>query len=337
MKVQLIGLGHVGQSLIELIDAKRQLLNSLDLEITVVSVSDSKGTAVDEKGLDPRAVMKYKRLGWKGFDRFVRGYDALDAIRNIESDIVVELTPSTPDGEPGLSNINAALTTKKHVVTSNKGPLAVAYSDLMRTAGKNNVRLLHEATVAAHVPVFCMIESCFKADEIQGLKGILNSTTNFIIGEMEKGKGFQEALEEAITAGWTEKDYSDDVDGIDAARKLVIMANALFGKNARLEDVQTKGIRNIRAILNEALKAKRKVKLVCEIRRVKNKLEMTVSPRQIPLDDPWATVNQGNMGIKFTFKTSKEVFVSAQFQGPWQTAYAVLNDIVRIATQKTSC
>jgi homoserine dehydrogenase len=333
MKIQVVGLGHVGRSLIELVDEKEKLLKSRGLVLSVVSVSDSKGTAIDERGLSPREILRYKPLGWKGFGKFVGGFAAADAMREIESDVIVELTPSTLNGEPGLSNIKAAFAAKKSVVTANKGPLVVAYKELAGSAKENGVKFLFEATVGAHVPVFCMVESCFKADEIQKVKGILNATTNYVIGEMEKGKSFQEAITEAVKAGWAETNYSDDVDGIDSARKLVIIANALFSANASLKDVNVEGIRHVETLVKTARHDNRKVKLICEITKNMDKLEMTVSPQIIAPDDPLATVNEGNMAIKYSFKTSKEIFVSAQFLGPKQTAYAVLNDIVRIGQQ----
>jgi len=337
MRIQLIGLGNVGRSLIELIENRKEFLRSLGFDITIVSVSDSKGTAVDEKGLDLHEILEQKKLGWKSFHKYVKGYTALEAIRKVESDAVVELTPSASGGEPGLSYIKAALMARKNVVTSNKAPLVVAYHDLMKTAEDNGVQLLCEATVAAHVPVFCLINSCFRVDELLKVQGVLNATTNFIIGEIEKGRSFQEALKEAIRGGWAETKYSDDVDGVDPARKLVILANSLFRKHVKLEDVNVKGIRNIETMVKRAQKSKKKVKLLCEITKDKDKLKMSVAPKQIPLDDPLATVNQGNMGIKFTFKTSKEVFVSAQFTSPTQTAYAVLNDMIKTNSPKPSC
>jgi homoserine dehydrogenase len=333
MRIQLVGLGHVGQNLVELIDEKKQLLKSKGLSLRIVSVSDSGGTAIEERGLNPSELLRYKKLGWKGYRKYVKSYSALNAVRKIESDVTVELTPSTLSGEPGLSNIKAALTARKNVVTANKGPLVVAYRELMKTAKQNGVKLLYEATVGAHVPVFCLTESCFRVDELQSVKGILNATTNFVIGEMQKGKSFRKAIGEAIEKGWAEKNYSDDVDGIDAARKLVIMANALFGEDVRLEDMKIEGIRHIGPLVKDACRRNKKVKLVCEITRDKGKLAMSVSPQQVAPDDPLATVNQGNMAIRFEFKTSKEIFVSAQFQGPKQTAYAVLNDIMRTNTR----
>jgi len=337
MKIQVVGLGSVGKSLLSLIREKQDTLKALGVALTIVSISDSKGTAVDEKGLDLGKVLKHKENRWKGVSQYVNEYTAPEAIRDIESDVVVELTPSTPSGEPGLSHVRTALMRKKNVVTANKGPLVVAYSSLTELARSNRVKLLYEATVAAHVPIFCLIDSCFRADELLSLQGILNATTNFIIGEMEKGRDFQDALKYAIGAGWAETNYSDDVDGIDAARKVVILANSLFKNDAKLENVKVEGIRNVGPMVEKAKELKKRVKLVCEISKRGTKLEMRVEPRLVPLDDPLATVNGGHMGLKLSFKTSQQVFVSAQFSGLRQTAYAVLNDITKISPIAEAC
>jgi homoserine dehydrogenase len=156
MRVQLIGLGNVGRNPVQLMIQRQDVLSSLGHQMVVVSVSDSNGTAVDTKGLDLNRVLKHKMLRWTGFNKYVKGYTALKAIREIGSEVVVELTPSTPDGELGLSNIKTALTAKKNVVTANKGILVVAYKDLIKIAKNNGVQLLYEPTVAAHVPVFCL-------------------------------------------------------------------------------------------------------------------------------------------------------------------------------------
>ena len=124
-----------------------------------------------KEALVPLQVLRCKQLGWRGFAKYVAGYGSLEAVRRVNCDATVELTPSTPTGEPGLSNIKAALRAKKNVVTANKGPLVVDYRGLEQLARKSGVKLLYEATVAAHVPVFCLVESCFKTDELEGLKG----------------------------------------------------------------------------------------------------------------------------------------------------------------------
>lgn len=330
MKIQIVGLGHVGQELLGLIHEKRELLKSFGLSLCIVSVSDSAGTILDERGLDPLDVLRFKLTGWKDARKYRRNYGALDAAKGVECDVAVELTPSTPSGEPGLSNIRAALKAGKNVVTANKGPLVVDFAGLTKTARKQGVELRYEATVAAHLPVFCLAESCFGIDELESAVGILNASTNYIIGEMEKGKAFQEALDETVRAGWAETNYSDDVDGVDSARKLVIVANALFGVTVGLRKVEVEGIRHIEPLIKEASRAKKRVKLLCTVKRTEGGVKMAVAPGFVTCEDPLATVNDGNMAIKCTFKTSKEIFVSAQFLGPKQTACAVLNDIVKV-------
>jgi homoserine dehydrogenase len=337
MKVQVVGLGNVGKSLLQLVANENEYLKFLGFDLKFVSVSDSSGTAVDKDGLNLNEVLKYKMNSWIGFKKYTKGYTALDAIKNIKGDVVVELTASTPTGEPGLSHVRAALSSKKYVVTANKGPLVVAYKELLQSAKDNDVKLLYEATVAVHVPIFCLLNSCFIADEVLKIEGILNATTNFIIGEIESGKTFQEALNIAIKAGWAELNYSDDVDGVDAARKVVILANSIYQRDFKIEDVKVLGIRNIEPMIREAVKLNKKAKLICEIRKEGDKIFMNVAPKIVSLDNPLATVNHGNMGIKFTFKTCQEVFTSAQFTSTTQTAYAVLNDILRVQKSGCSC
>jgi homoserine dehydrogenase len=329
MKIQIIGLGNVGKSLLDLIIKEEKAIKCLGLNLEIVSISDSKGTIIDENGLDVKTVLAKKNKKWSESKNYHQGYSGLDVIKNLKSDLVVELTPSTLDGQPGLSHINAALQLGKNVVTANKGPLVVAYDDLIELSLKKKVKLLYEATVSAQLPIFCLLDSCFIIDKVEKIEGIFNATTNFIIGEIESGKNFEEALAYAIKAGWAETNYSDDVDGIDSARKLVILANTIYRSHSKLSDVKIKGIRNIESIVYEARKLNKIVKLLCELNHSEKGLEMTVSPKMIPLDDPFSTIKKGNMGIRYKFKNSQEIFVSAQFDSPTQTAYAVLNDVIK--------
>ena len=329
MKIQIIGLGNVGKSLLDLMIKEEDALRCLGLNLEVVSISDSNGTVIDENGLEIKTILAKKRNKWAESKNYYQDYSGLDAIKNVKSDLVVELTPSTGNGQPGLSHIEAALQMGKNVVTANKGPLVVAYDDLNELSKRKNVKLLYEATVSAQLPIFCLLDSCFIIDKVEKIEGIFNATTNFIIGEVESGKNFEEALDYAIKAGWAETNYSDDVDGIDSARKLVILANTIYGSHSKLNDVKINGIRNIESIVNEARKLNKIVKLLCELHCSDKGVEMTVSPKMISLDDPFSTIKKGNMGIRYTFKNSQEIFVSAQFTSPTQTAYAVLNDIIK--------
>ncbi|MEM2073636.1 MAG: homoserine dehydrogenase [Nitrososphaeria archaeon] len=335
MKIQLIGLGNVGKNLLKLLSEEEGKLKDRGLDLRFVSISDSKGTAINENGLELSEVLKYKELEWRNCTYYFKGYSAIDAIKNISSDIVVELTPSTINGEPGLSHIKEAFTHKKHVVTANKGPLVVSFKKLKDMALENNLYFLYEATVAAHVPIFCLLSSCFITDEILKVEGIFNATTNFIICEMEQGFSFQEALDKAIKAGWAETNYADDVDGIDAARKVVILANTIYDSDFKLDDVKIEGIRNVEPLIMEAKKQGKRVKLLCEIAKEgSGNVFLQVSPKVISQDNPFSTVNYGDMAVKFYFKNSQEIFVSAKFVSPRQTAQAVLNDIIKVALNK---
>lgn len=329
MKAQIIGFGNVGRNLLELIIEEEKPLKCLGIDLKIVSISDSKGTAIDENGLNLQTLLKKKKEDWQGYQNYRDGFGALEAINKIESDVVIELTPSTNDGEPGLSHITAALKRRKDVVTANKGPMVVAYSQLTELAGSSNRKLLYEATVSAQLPVFCLLDSCFIVDKVEKIEGIFNATTNFIIGEIEKGKTFEEALQYAIKAGWAETNYSDDVDGVDSARKLVILANRIYGGNSKLQDVKMTGIRDVGKMVQESKTNGMKVKLLCELICYPDKPLMSVQPRMVPLNDPFATINEGNMGIRFNFKNSQKIFISSQFLSPRQTAYAVLNDLVK--------
>ena len=329
MKIQIIGLGNVGKSLLDLIIKEEDALRCLGINLEIVSISDSKGTVINENGLEIKTISVYKKKKLSESNNYHQDYSGLDAIKKIKSDLVVELTPSTSDGQPGLSHINAALQLGKNVVTANKGPLVVAFDDLIELAKRKNVKLLFEATVSAQLPIFCLLNSCFIIDKVEKIEGIFNATTNFIIGEVESGKNFEEALEYAIKAGWAETNYSDDVDGIDSARKLVILANTIYRSHSKLSDVKINGIRNIESIVDEARKLNKIVKLLCEIHCSDQGLQMSVSPKMIPIDNPFSTIKKGDMGVRYTFKNSQEVFVSAQFNSPTQTAYAVLNDIIK--------
>jgi homoserine dehydrogenase len=182
-----------------------------------------------------------------------------------------------------------------------------------------------------------MIESCFKMDELMRIEGILNATTNFILGQMEKGRDFESSLAYAVREGWAEQNCSDDLDGIDAARKVVILANSFFEKGVKLENVKVEGIRTVDRLIETARKSHKKVKLVCDIIRRGHQVEMSVRPRLLSTDDPLAAVNEGDMALKLTYKTAQRVFVSAQFTGVKQTASAVLNDIIKIDSTGQTC
>ena len=181
MRLIIVGLGTVGGGLAELLSSRSQELKARGLGFKVVAAVDSKGAAVDEHGLDLALLISRKRKTEKvgSGDR-----TALEIVRDVGADVVVELTPGTMDGEPALSHIRAALGSSKSVVTANKMPLALHYKGLMMAAKKLDVRLLYSACVGGGLPVLEFGRECAAAEPVDKIEGVLNATTNFVLSEM---------------------------------------------------------------------------------------------------------------------------------------------------------
>ena len=165
----------------------------------------------------------------------------------MEAEVLIEATPTNfKTGEPGFSHMKAAFESRKHVVTCNKGPLAMAYYALHELARHNGVQLRFSGAVGGGTPVLDFGKTCSMGDELVGMRGILNGTCNYILTKMEEeGLPFDEALEGAQKAGYAETDPSLDIDGYDSAVKLVITANHLLLSKAGIRDVKVRGIRGI--------------------------------------------------------------------------------------------
>ena len=220
MKVALIGLGSVGRGVAGMISKK-------DLGLTITGIADSRSGWMDPAGLDSSSLLANKKKnGYCGDPNLT----ALDVIEKAEYDALIEVTPTNAmTGEPAISYIKAALNRKKHVVTSNKGPIALAYKELRAIARKRGVALRYEATVAGAIPIMHTLEHGLAGNEILAIYGVLNGTCNFILTRMAaEGLTYEQALMEAREMGYAEADPSYDVQGIDAAIKLVILANTIW-------------------------------------------------------------------------------------------------------------
>ncbi|MHC1601432.1 MAG: homoserine dehydrogenase [Candidatus Nezhaarchaeales archaeon] len=333
-----IGFGVVGRGLAELLLEKNDLLKSkYNVEIKVSGICDLKwGSIINDEGLDLARALKLVDSG-KTLDNYdlpaKRGLSSLEAIRETSSNVVVEVTwTNLETGEPGLTHIKEALSMGKHVATTNKGPIALAYKELMSIAKAKNVKLKFEGTVLSGTPTFNLRWSCLAALEVKRIWGILNGTTNFILTEMEKGVSYNDALRKAQELGYAEADPTLDVDGWDAAAKATILANVLMNGDLKPKDVERRGIRNI--AVNEVLDALKqgfKVKLLAEIRREDDKVMAKVIPTRIPTIDVLAGVSGVLNAIKIETDALGEVTIIGPGAGRRPTGYALLNDILDIA------
>jgi homoserine dehydrogenase len=326
IKISIIGFGAVGQGVARSLLSKQEYLKKQGYDIRVVGISDSKGSEINTKGIDLENALNRKKE--KG--TVATGTEtALEIIRDVEQDIIVEVTPTNiKNGEPGLGNIRAALKAGRHVVTSNKGPLALRFTELKEAAEDNGLHLRYEATVGGAVPIFNLVHEALAGNSIIGIEGILNGTCNYILTRMaEESMPYELVLKEAQELGIAETDPTYDVEGIDSAIKLVIIANSIFGQNATYSDVDVTGITKITP---EALELANKnnyvVKLVCEAREGK----LTVAPRLVPKRHPLAVGGTLNVASILTDLAGR-ITISGKGAGSIETASSILSDILYIA------
>ena len=287
MRTILIGLGTIGQSYCQLLENRKDdLLRNYGIDSKIVAVADSKGVAINEKGININDILEIKKKNKSVSDLAIgdKNKSSIDLIKEIDAELLVDATPTNiQDGEPSASLLESAMKTKKNIITANKGPLALAFSSVIEKAEYNNVVLKYSATVGGGTPVLEFGRKCLEADRILEMHAILNGTTNYMLTEMDnRGLSYQEALKEAQELGYAETDPTLDVDGFDAAAKLVIMGNLLLDKELVLNDLKIEGIRDITQ--KDITKAKDNgdtIKLIASVNDVAK-----VEPVRISKNDP---------------------------------------------------
>lgn len=343
MRIILCGFGVVGRSLAKLFESRSDdLYAGYGLKPRVVGVFDSRGAASDPSGLDLERLVASKArrgtvgaYGGGGGDAAMRR-SASDAPRGpamideLDADVLVETTSSSyADAEPGMSHITSAMRRGMHVVSVNKGPLALALPSLTELAAYNRVLLRFSGTVGGGTPVLDYARNGLRGERITSFAGILNGTTNYILTSMAGGgRSYAAALRDARGRGYVEADESLDLDGVDAAAKLVILANWAMGMKVTLPDVSRTGIRGVSARdIRRAASKKCAVKLVasCESRG----RDLAVGPRDVALDDP-VCVNGTLNAVSFTSEHSGTQTIIGKGAGGTETASSILRDLIDI-------
>ena len=253
-----------------------------------------------------------------------------EILNDSEITIVVELMGRI---EPAKTFITRALEAGKHVVTANKDLLAVHGAELLEIAQKQNVALYYEAAVAGGIPILRTLVNSLASDKITRILGVVNGTSNFMMTKMvEEGWSYEDALAEAQRLGFAESDPTNDVDGIDAAYKMVILSQFAFGMNVKFEDVGHQGIRHITpedvAVAQDLGYV---VKLVGSIEETASGIAAEVAPTFLPKAHPLASVN-GVMNAVFAESIGiGESMYYGPGAGQKPTATSVVADIVRIS------
>jgi homoserine dehydrogenase len=329
LRIILCGFGTVSQSLAKLLVSRMDdLYAKYGIKPRIVGVFDSKGGVTDSSGLDlNRLVDVKKKFGTvKKYDPSKKMQSGLDIINNTDADVLIETTASNyKDAEPGMSHIITAMKRRMHVISVNKGPLALAFPSLMELATYNQVLFRFSGTVGGGTPILDYAKNSLRGEQITSFAGILNGTTNYILTNMANGMSFDMALKDARSKGYVEADESLDLDGFDAAAKLVILANWVMGMKVTMPDIKRVGIRKVTTDdIKAAAKRKCAVKLIASCNK-----ELVVSPTEVPVDDPLC-VNGTLNAISFTSEHSGTQTIIGRGAGGTETASSILRDLLDI-------
>ncbi|MDI2035650.1 homoserine dehydrogenase [Paenarthrobacter nitroguajacolicus] len=331
----LIGFGGVNRALAELIRDEPRRFADLGFELRVVAITDlAFGSLVQGEGIDLAAVLAMPRgSSFEGLPGGSTEARNEDVIKNSPADIVVEATFTSPiDGEPAVSHVRWALESGKHVVTTNKGPVALKGQELSTIAASNGVRFEYEGAVMSGTPVIRLAHKVLGGLELRAVQGILNGTSNYVLGRMEAGLGLEQAIAEAQELGYAEADPTADIGGSDVRLKVAILANELLGAGIHPNDVETTGIQDITSQdVADALARGCRWKLIGEARRdADGTVTAVVQPVALPAGHPLAGISGATNAVSFTTDLLGAVTVSGPGAGRVETAYALISDIIAV-------
>jgi homoserine dehydrogenase len=321
LKIAIAGLGTVGAGTLRLLQKNAELLEARGGRRLVVAAVAARDRRRD-RGIDLSAAR------WYG--------DAAAMAADPEIDVVVELI----GGSEGTARavVEAALAHGKHVVTANKALLAHHGGALARTAEERGAALLFEAAVAGGIPVLKALREGLGANRIERIYGILNGTCNYILTTMrESGREFQEVLGEAQKLGYAEADPSFDIDGVDAAHKLAILASVAFGSPVDIAGVHVEGIRHVSALdIEFAAELGYRIKLLGLARKTEHGLEQRVHACMVPRSAPIAHVDGVFNAVVVEGDFVGRVMFEGRGAGAEPTASAVVADLLDIAAERWS-
>jgi len=336
LNICLVGFGNAGREFCKMLINKNEEIRKYtgcDIKITAIA-GRRKGNLLDLKGIDlEKALNEVDEFG--KFNSKNQGFVALetmDLITKSKADVLIELsTLSIADGQPAISHIETAFENNIHVITANKGPIAWAYKRLNSIAKDKNLLFLYETTVMDGTPIFNLAKYTLPGCRVKGFKGILNSTTNFILEEMEEGKSYEAAIKEAQRRGFAEADPSLDVEGWDAAAKTAALANVLMDGDLTPMSVSRQGVSRITAKDIEAAKREdKKIKLLCEAYIEEGEVIGRVHPAFVSTKDIFSNIDATSSILCIITDLMGEISIVEKNPEIEQTAYGVYSDLLTL-------
>jgi len=334
----------VNRTLVQLLaDREQELRTRHGIAFRITGIASRRlGWHADPNGFDATTALSFhsEREG-HGFSRAenaskegglqpLRGPGVQHWLQAAQADVLFEATSlNVETGQPAIDHIRAAIEHGAHAITANKGPIVHAYRELRDLAAANNKHFLFESTVMDGVPIFSLFDQ-LPVIHLQGFHGILNSTTNVIISEMENGLTFDESLKKAQSLGIAETDATYDIDGYDAAVKTAALVTVLMDVPIKLEEIEREGIRDLTPY---ALRNGRRdgwpFKLVCRARRTPTGVQASVRPEKVLITQPMARIAGASSYIYFETDIFPGLAITEENPGLYATAYGMLADFVR--------
>ncbi len=334
-RIVLVGFGNVGREFARLLLERRpELRRERGLEAAVVAIlTGQHGRVENAKGIDLRKALRLVVAGrpLTSCGRAVRE-STPTFLRRVRADVVIEVTPlRIAADQVALDHIVAALSSGKHVITANKGPVVYHYRRLRALARRQGVGFRYEGTVMDGAPVFNLFQETLRGAHVESFEGILNSTSNFILSEIEAGRTYEDGIEAARRIGFLEADPTMDLEGWDATAKACLLANVLMGGRLRPETVPRQGIAGISAArVQEARALGRRVKQVARGWKEGGEVRASVTVEDLPLEHPLASIDGTSNALLARTDMLKEILVSERNPGLRQTAFALYSDLIAI-------
>ena len=332
----LVGFGNVGRAFARLLLKKKEELSArYGLSVVVTGIiTGSHGAAINPEGIDLAAALDLVQSGGTlaSLSTVKTPSETEAFIRACPADFVFESTPVNPHtGQPALGYIQTALRKGLHVVTANKGPVVHGYQLLTALAKQQGVRFMFESAVMDGAPIFALFREPLVGANLIAFEGILNSCTNLLLGLMEEGQTFDEAVAYGRSIGITETDPSHDIDGWDAAIKVAALVTVLMGVPLTPQAVDRTGMRGITpGMMAEAKAAGERWKLVCSAERVNEEIAARVAPRRVGPESPLYSVNGTSSYCQFELDVLPGLGILESDPGPETTAYGMLADFLNI-------
>lgn len=338
IRLALVGYGNVAQGLTQILQEEGEIIaQQFGTRFQICSIADPiKGCAFDEKGLAPAELLtSIERNGsLHGMKGSNLEWSAVEMIQRSPVDVVVEMSyTNLQTGEPSTTYMIEALRRKKHVITTNKGPIALHFDRLAEIALQNGVKIGVEGTVMSGTPAIRVGRELLWPARIQRIQGIFNGTTNYILTQMEDGQSYQDSLAEAQAKGYAEADPRGDVEGFDAAAKVAILARLVLGQAVRFDEVKCTGITSLTtADISNAKDSGRHWKLVGTLDTSDGKITAKVQPECLEENHPLAGIKGVTNAIVYSTDLLGDVTLIGPGAGRLQTGYAIIQDLLSIYT-----